>query len=62
MPEDRNTPEKDQPKYEAPALFDLGILARGQGGGTCSVGTNPTGAPCTPGGSAVGLCTIGGGV
>lgn len=59
MPEERDKPRQEKRTYEAPKLLELGTLARGQGGGPCSVGTSPTGGTCTPGNAALGLCTVG---
>ena len=56
--EKKDAPREKQP-YEAPRLLELGALARGIGQKNCSIGTSPTGGPCTPGNAAVGFCTVG---
>jgi hypothetical protein len=52
-------PSAEKPIYKAPKLIELGALAKGEGGVNCSIGTSPTGGPCTPGNAAQGFCTLG---
>ena len=59
MPERQDGPAKEKQKYEAPQLVDLGELAKGVGGSTCTIGSSPSGTPCLSGGSAQAVCTLG---
>lgn len=59
MPEEPKQPSREKPAYEAPALIELGALARGVGGSNCSRGTNPGGLPCLTGNGPTALCSAG---
>lgn len=59
MSDKTDTPPVNKPKYEAPALIELGALARSVGGSTCSFGSSPSGSPCSPGNTAAALCSMG---
>lgn len=59
MSERQDGPVKEKQKYEPPLLVNLGELAKGVGGGNCSLGSSPTGATCLSGGGAQALCTVG---
>ena len=62
MTEEKNNPKTGKQQYESPVLLELGALAKAMGGTTCSVGSNPSGTPCTPGVAAAALCSGGTGV
>ena len=56
---DDRKPEEGRPKYEPPVLVELGALAKGAGGGNCTIGTSPSGTPCLAGVSAQATCILG---